>query len=134
MGKPVSNDDPTEDQLRQAGIPVYEVLNHATPYTAMHHKVAVLGLEKIKVISGAANWSYSGLGSRDRKARNVESVLFIDSAKLDHNHTGYRFIAQWMRVLWRYASQSEEIDQERSALTYFLNSHLHNTGQTSSFI
>ena len=118
-GESVSDDDTTEDQLRQAGIPVYEVLNHATPYTAMHHKVAVLGLEEIKVISGAANWSNSGLGSRDRKARNVESVLFINSAKLDHNHTGHRFIAQWMRVLWRYASQSEELDQEQSALDLF---------------
>ena len=40
-------DDDMEDILRAGGVPVYEVTNHRTPYTAMHHKVAILGRSKI---------------------------------------------------------------------------------------
>jgi hypothetical protein len=100
-------DDSTEDELRAAGVHVYEATNRASPYTAMHHKVAVLGRSDIRVITDAANWTFSGLGSDTRRSRNVESQLFIDSARLDDNRTGRRYLAQWMRVLSRYASQSE---------------------------
>lgn len=111
------DDDEMEDMLRAGGIPVYEATNDVTPYTAMHHKVAILGRTKLKVISGAANWSYSGLGSKDQPANNTESVLFIDSFKLDHNYTGYRFLGQWIKTLHRYGHQSEQHDHEQSPST-----------------
>jgi len=98
--------DSTEDRLRAAGVPVYEATNRGTPFTAMHHKVAVLGRTHIRVISDAANWTKAGLGSGTRRAKNHESVLFIDSAALDDNRTGRRYLAQWLRVLERYADQS----------------------------
>jgi len=99
--------DPTEDDLRAAGIPVWEVSNFTTEYTAMHHKVAVLGKTDIRVITDAGNWSKSAMGSASETASNVESVLFVDSSALDHNRTGHRYMAQWMRVLHRYADQGE---------------------------
>ena len=113
-GNKVWSNDNTEDRLRQAGVPVYEALNDAAafnngaamPYAAMHAKAAVLGRKRIRVITDAANWTYSGLGSSKALARNVESVLFIDSQQLDQNHTGRRYLTQWLRVLWRYGTQS----------------------------
>ena len=99
--------DPTEDDLRAAGIHVWEVNNFTTAYTAMHHKVAVLGKTDIRVITDAGNWSKSAMGSSSEIATNVESVLFVDSSALDHNRTGHRYMAQWMRVLHRYADQGE---------------------------
>ena len=114
-----TDDDELEDRLRAGGIPVYEALNDSTPYTAMHHKAAILGRSRIRVISGAANWSRAGLGTLSRASRNIESVLFIDSYALDQNFTGHRFIGQWMRTLWRYAHQSEAVDEEWPAEEIF---------------
>lgn len=104
-GNRIAWDDDTEDKLRAVGVPVYEATNRATEFTAMHHKVAILGRTNIRVITDAANWTLSGLGSKTRKARNIESQLFIDSAALDQNRTGRRYLAQWMRVASRYAAQ-----------------------------
>jgi hypothetical protein len=106
--------DDTEDELRAAGIPFYEVRNEVTVYTAMHHKVAVLGLTRIRVVSDSANWTKSGLGTDRNIARNQESMLFIDSEKLDQGLTGRRYMAEWLKVLSRYAHQSQEIDGEGS--------------------
>jgi hypothetical protein len=121
-GNRVAADDWLEDSLRQAGIPVYEAVNDAAalfgyryPYAAMHHKVAVLGRTKIRVITDASNWTAAALGSRKWPEKNVESQLFIDSDRLDGNATGRRYLAQWLRVLARYAAQSEKIDGELPA-------------------
>ena len=120
-GEAVYDDDQTDDKLRAVGIPVYEVINPATPFTAMHHKVAILGRERLRVISGAGNWTRSGLGSFDRPARNVESILFIDSDRLDQNYTGDRYLGQWIRVLRRYGHQSVDRHEE-SAVEPFISS------------
>ena len=105
-GDPFARNDDTEDRLRRAGVHVYEATNRANEFTAMHHKAAVLGRSDIRVITDAANWTFSGLGSKTRKARNIESQLFIDSSELDDNRTGRRYLAQWLRVAQRYAHQS----------------------------
>lgn len=105
-GNVMMSNDNTEDRLRSGGVHVYEAINSRTPYTAMHHKVAILGRTQIRVITDAANWTFSGLGSSSRRARNIESVLFVDSLALDANQTGRRYVAQWLRVLERYADQS----------------------------
>jgi phosphatidylserine/phosphatidylglycerophosphate/cardiolipin synthase-like enzyme len=105
--------DKSEDRLREAGIPVYEATNLTTPFTAMHHKSAILGRTNIRVITDAANWTAAGLGTATRIAKNVESQLFIDSAALDNNRTGKRYLAQWARVLNRYAYQSVEKDNQK---------------------
>lgn len=106
--------DRTEDRLRAAGVHVFEATNRASPFTAMHHKVGILGRSRVRIISDAANWTTAGLGTPSRRARNTESVLFIDSARLDDGHTGRRYLAQWLTVLERYAAQSAE-DGEPSA-------------------
>lgn len=106
-GNPQYFNDRTEDRLRAAGVHVYEATNRASPFTAMHHKVAILGRSRIRVITDASNWTTAGLGSTRARARNHESVLFIDSARLDDGHTGRRYLAQWLTVLRRYAAQSK---------------------------
>lgn len=106
-GAPIYRNDGTEDRLRRAGVHVYEAINRASPFTAMHHKVGIFGLSNTRVVSDAANWSYAALGSRTRVSRNVESMLFIDSDALDEGLTGRRYLAQWLRVLERYAHQTE---------------------------
>ncbi len=98
--------DGTEDELRAAGVHVYEATNRRTEFTAMHHKVGILGVSSPRVITDAANWTFSGLGSSSRVARNYESQLFIDTQALDGGRTGRRYLAQWLRVLSRYADQS----------------------------
>ena len=105
-GVHVTWDDHTEDRLREAGVHVYEATNRSTPYTAMHHKVAILGLTDIRIITDAGNWTVAGLGRRTQRARNQESLLFVDCSRLDGGRTGRRYLAQWLRVLSRYAHQS----------------------------
>lgn len=106
-GAPIYRDDPTEDRLRAAGVHVYEATNRRTEFTAMHHKVGIFGLTHVRVVTDAANWTFAGLGSATRRARNHESQLFIDSDALDGGLTGRRYLAQWLRVLSRYASQTD---------------------------
>lgn len=112
-------DDQTDDKLREAGIPVYEAINEAeglfgapNPYCAMHHKTVVLGKTNIRVITDASNWTKSALGDSYKVAKNVESMLFIDSAMLDANRTGKRYLGQWLKVLMRYGWQSQQQDGE----------------------
>jgi phosphatidylserine/phosphatidylglycerophosphate/cardiolipin synthase-like enzyme len=105
-GNRLMADDRTEDRLRAGGVRVYEAINEATPFTAMHHKVGIFGRTRIRVVTDAANWTVAGLGNRTSDARNVESVLFLDTDALDGGRTGRRYLAQWMRVLSRYAHQS----------------------------
>jgi hypothetical protein len=81
------------------------VLNLTSDFTAMHTKAAVLGVTDTRVITDASNWSYSGLGSSSSLARNVESVLFIDTMALDGGLTGRRYLAKWLEVLARYEDQ-----------------------------
>lgn len=107
-GKPRWRNDRTEDRLREGGVHVYEAINTAGPFNAMHHKVAVLGRSRIRVITDAANWTFSGLGSSTRRARNVESQLFIDASLLPTPRVGQRYLAQWLLVLDRYAGQTPE--------------------------
>ncbi|MBX3246450.1 MAG: hypothetical protein KF901_04635 [Myxococcales bacterium] len=106
FGNRLWNDDPTEDRLRAVGVHVYEATNLATEFTAMHHKTGIFGLSRVRVVTDAANWTFSGLGSRTRVAPNVESQLYLDTAALDGGLTGRRYLAQWLRVLERYAHQS----------------------------
>jgi len=105
-GNPFYRNDDTEDRLRAVGVHVYEATNRTTEFTAMHHKVGIFGLTSPRVVTDAANWTFSGLGSATRVARNYESQLFIDTAALDGGRTGRRYLAQWLRVLSRYAHQS----------------------------
>jgi len=112
-------DDRADDKLREAGIPVYEAVNDASayfdepyPYAAMHHKSAVLGKTRIRVITDASNWTKAALGSYNKIAKNVESQLYIESADLDNNRTGLRYMGQWLKVLERYGWQSVEKDNE----------------------
>jgi len=99
------SDDDTEQDLRDAGVTVFEVMNLESDYTAMHSKTAILGRTDLRIITDASNWSYSGLGSSSDLARNVESVLFIDSEELDGGRTGRRYLAWWLSVLARYEHQ-----------------------------
>ncbi len=107
-GNPIYRNDRTEDELRARGVHVYEATNRRTEYTAMHHKVGIFGLTSPRVVTDAANWTFSGLGSATRVARNYESQLFIDTAALDGGRTGRRYLTQWLRVLSRYADQSAD--------------------------
>ena len=99
-----------EDRLRAGGVHVFEAINNRSDFTAMHHKVAVLGRTNVRIVSDACNWSYAALGSSRNRSSNVESMLFIDSTRLDGGRTGRRYLAQWMKVLARYASQAHNIE------------------------
>jgi len=105
-GNPVYRNYDVEDRLRAGGVHVYEAINHASPFNAMHHKVGILGRTRLRVITDAANWSRAGLGTATRIPANTESMLFIDSERLDGGRTGRRYLAEWVRVLRRYAEQS----------------------------
>ena len=113
-GNHIYRNDGTEDQLRAAGVHVYEATNRATEFTAMHHKVGIFGLTHIRVVADAANWTYAGLGSSTHVAKNFESQLFLDSDALDGGASGRRYLGQWLRVLERYAAQTAG-DGEASA-------------------
>ena len=113
-GNRMAWDDKTDDRLRQAGVRVYEATNRSTDYTAMHHKVGIFGRTNVRVVTDAANWTTAALGTPSKTSKNVESMLFIDSAALDGGRTGRRYLAQWLRVLSRYADESVGLDGEAS--------------------
>jgi len=104
-GQRVGFDDPTDELLQQAGIPVYECINPGSPFAAMHEKSAIFGLTDMQVVTDCGNWSEAALGSRKRPARNDESFLFIDSKKLDHNRTGRRYLSNFLQLLRKYDAQ-----------------------------
>lgn len=103
---PKSSDDPTEDDLRRVGVHVYEALNLSSAYTAMHHKVGILGRTRIRVITDAGNWTRAALGDGSVPAENHESLLFIDTQALDQGGTGRRYLSAFGRVLSKYAHQT----------------------------
>lgn len=108
---PDGEDDKTEDLLQKAGIPTYEALNEAGPYNAMHLKSCLFGLTDIKVVTDAGNWTYSVMGNEKTGSWNAESILFVDSGKLNQNHTGEQYLAEFMRVLRKYGRQSQNAGQ-----------------------
>ncbi len=97
--------DSTEDRLRALGVHVYEARNLTTEFTAMHHKVAILGRTRLRVVTDAANWSKAGLGSATARADNQESTLFYED-RYDGGRMGRRYLAEFVRVLETYADQS----------------------------
>ena len=110
-GGPDGN-EPTVRRLREAGVRVYEVLNSSNEFAAMHHKAAVLGRTRLRVIAGSANWSRSALGFQYGAPRNVEDVIFIDSHAFDDGYIGRRYLSSWLDLLERYAHQSVELNGE----------------------
>jgi hypothetical protein len=107
-GNPHYANDGSEDILRNAGIPVYEVLNRYSPYNAMHHKYAVFGVTRPIVVTDAGNWSRASLGSGSTRPINDESVLFIDSMQLDGGVTGKRYLGNFLEVIHRYGTHGTD--------------------------
>jgi phosphatidylserine/phosphatidylglycerophosphate/cardiolipin synthase-like enzyme len=107
-GNPVYANDPSEEILRSAGIPVYEVLNKYSPYNAMHHKYAVFGVTRPIVVTDAGNWSKASLGSGTVRPINHESVLFVDSMTLDGGVTGKRYLGNFLEVIQKYGTQGAD--------------------------
>lgn len=110
-GNSIGYDDPVEERLRDAGILVYECTNAATDFTAMHMKMGVFGLSRIKVITDAGNWTKAALGSGSRSAQNTESYLFIDSQRLDENAIGLRHLGAFLQLIETYAPQVHNAQQ-----------------------
>jgi hypothetical protein len=105
-GKATGTDDKTDEQLAKAGIPTFEALNQAGPYNAMHLKACLFGLKDMKVVTDAGNWTYSVMGNEKTGSWNAESILFVDSGKLDQNRTGEQYLAEFMRLLRKYGPQN----------------------------
>ncbi|MFH1809824.1 MAG: phospholipase D-like domain-containing protein [Pseudomonadota bacterium] len=118
-GNKIGWDDPTEDLLKAAGIPVYECTNTAGPYNAMHNKSAIFGLTDMKVVTDCGNWTTAALGSSKKKAVNDESYLFIDSGKLDDNATGRRYLSNFLNLLRTYESQQTDAPGARELVNRF---------------
>lgn len=97
-----------DEDLERAGIPVHEFINTTGPYNAVHSKAAVFGLNDMKVITGAGNWTRSGMGSGRKRARNEESFLFIESGRVDDGRTGRRYLSNMLGLLRKYDGQDPE--------------------------
>ena len=80
-----------DEDLERAGIPVYEFQNESGQYNAVHGKAAIFGRSQTKVLTGAGNWTRGSIGSGNKRARNEESFIFVDSGRLDSNRTGRRY-------------------------------------------
>lgn len=100
--------DTIDEELEARGIPVFELMNLSGPFTAMHLKSAVFGLQDIKVVTDTGNWTQATMGSGGTsRGKNAESLLFIDSGKHDGNKTGMTYLAEFLRVMRRYADQDQ---------------------------
>jgi hypothetical protein len=107
-GASTGTDDKTDELLAKAGIPTYTALNKSGPYNAMHLKACLFGLKDMKVVTDAGNWTYSVMGNEKTGSWNAESVLFVDSARLDENRTGEQYLAEFMRLLRKYGPQNPD--------------------------
>jgi len=107
-GNPLYANDSSEDILRSAGIPVYEVMNKYSPYNAMHHKYAIFGVTRPIVVTDAGNWSKASLGSGTVRPINHESVLFVDSMQLDGGVTGKRYLGNFLDVIRKYGTRGAD--------------------------
>lgn len=107
-GNPLYANDASEEILRKAGIPVYEVLNKHTPYNAMHTKYAVFGVTRPIVVTDAGNWSRASLGSGTSRPTNHESVLVIDTQKLDGGVTGLRYLGNFLEIVHSYGQNGKD--------------------------
>jgi hypothetical protein len=97
-----------DEDLERAGIPVYEFQNESGQYNAVHGKAAIFGRTKTKVLTGAGNWTRGSIGSGNKKARNEESFIFVDSNRLDGNRTGRRYMSNFLYLLRNYDHQNTE--------------------------
>jgi phosphatidylserine/phosphatidylglycerophosphate/cardiolipin synthase-like enzyme len=97
-----------DEDLERGGIPVYEFQNESGKFNAVHGKAAVFGRSKTKVITGAGNWTRGSMGSGNKRARNEESFIFVDSQKLDGDRTGRRYMSNMLHLLRAYDHQNTE--------------------------
>ncbi len=70
----------------------------------------------MKVVTDAGNWTAAALGSNGRPARNDESVLFIDSSRLDGNVTGQRYLSNYLELIRKYGHQQAATEPSAEAL------------------
>ena len=103
-GQPAHNDY-TDENLEQAGIPVFELVNTKSEHSSVHGKSMVAGLKDMKVLTGAGNWTVAAMGSRKKNPRNEESFIFVDSGKLDQNYTGRAYLSNFLGLLRKYDKQ-----------------------------
>ena len=100
------DDSITALRMAQCGIPTYKAKNYNSRYTALHHKNAVFGAGRTRLIvwTDTANWSKAsmGNGTKNTKPSNAETSLVIDSLALDNGRTGYRFISNFLQLLRDY--------------------------------
>lgn len=103
-----ASNDWTDEDLEKLGIPVYEFVNENGDFNAMHPKAAIFGLENMKVLTGAGNWTRNSMGSGNKRGRNEESFIFVDSGKLDENRSGMRYLSNFLYLLRTYDHQNTE--------------------------
>lgn len=115
-GNRIAFDDDMEDRLRKAGIPVYECVNTGGPFNAMHQKSAIFGLTNPQIVSDCGNWTAAALGNERAPAKNEESLLFIDSKKLDDGATARRFMSNFLYLLRTYEGQQDATTPRAEAL------------------
>jgi hypothetical protein len=69
-----ANKTPLDERVEQAGAEVVRAANRVGPYSAMHHKYAVVDGKRL--ITGACNWTKNGTRYSD------EDILVVDSEAL----------------------------------------------------
>jgi hypothetical protein len=106
-GRPAPDDD-TDEAMAAAGIPVLELVNTSNEFAAVHGKSVTFGLENMRVMTDAGNWTVAAMGSEKADPRNEESFLFVDSAKLDGNATGKAYLSNFLHLLRKYDDQYPE--------------------------
>lgn len=99
--------DPTDELLEAAGIPVYEVVNEVSQYASMHAKVAIFGIENPRVLTGAGNWTRQSMGSGNKRGRNEESFIFLESDKLGDRTPADRYLSNFLYLLRHYDGQDQ---------------------------
>jgi hypothetical protein len=107
-----AGDDPTDEKLVEAGIPVIEVVNRASQHSAMHERFTLFGLTNMRVLASEGNYTTAAMGSRGSRPRNQESYVFIESARYDDNYTGRAFLGRALQLLRKYDAQFEESAEE----------------------
>ena len=93
---------------KSCGVPVYKCKNYAGRVNALHHKNALFGVKKRRIVwTDTANWSSSsmGNGTSHAKPRNAETSLVIASHLLDGGRLGLRFLSNALQLVRKYAYQ-----------------------------
>ena len=95
-----------DEDLERAGIPVYDFRMSPVSTTQSTARPPSL-VDRKRRCSPEQVTGRGSIGSGNKRARNEESFIFVDSGRLDGNRTGRRYMSNFLYLLRHYDHQTQ---------------------------